>query len=124
MPRRSVMALSVIKAMSLKNEEKELSEKEVHDQNGDRAGDDGTCGRASDAVRAAAGAEAVVAADERDREAEEERLADAGREVVVLHGGDDAAHVEVRGDVQADDGDDQAAEDAEGHRDDGEEREH
>ena len=76
------------------------------------AGDDGGGGGAADAVRAAGGPQAVVAGDQSDRESEEEGLADARGEVVVLNGLDDAADVEVRAEVQAADGDDQSAEDA------------
>src|ERR1700756_3905186 len=91
--RRSGVKVLVIPCSS--DEEEQLSEKEIHDQNGDGAGDDGHRGGTTHAIRSARRAQAVEAGDQSDGKTEEEGLHHARAEVVERDGLDDAAEVEA-----------------------------
>src|SRR5262249_44187808 len=110
----SAASAAFMGAMGAASQEKdeELGQEVVRDQDHDRGGDHRVGRRAANAVGAAGRAEAVVAADDGDEVGEEERLADAadhvrdgqvGEDVVVVRGG---RHLELE------DGDQQAAGDA------------
>ena len=66
--------------------EEEFGEKVVENEDSNRRADDGVRGCASDALRAAGGVEAVVAAQERDERSEDEGFTDAGEEACEVEG--------------------------------------
>src|SRR5581483_3754247 len=82
---RTLIFRSASAILSSSAREEEFGEDVVQDQNHDHGRGDGIGRRLADALRAALGIEAVIAAHQRDREAEDRRLHQAGED--VLEGG-------------------------------------
>src|SRR5688572_26303313 len=101
-----------------------LREEEIGDQDQDRGEHHRVGRRPAHAVRAALGVEAIVAPDNGDKVRKEKGLGHAAPHVAEVERVEDVVEIEPCRQVQSRDGDDQAAQDAQGVADDGEGRQH